>query len=192
MSGDAAPSHATRQRVRRQIIMVALVAIAPIVASYLAYYAWPRDTKVNYGSLLATPAPVLTGRTLDGQAFRLADLRGRWVLLTASGGTCDAACEASLYAGRQARTIQNAERERVVRVWLITDRTAPAKALLEEHPDLVAAHASASEVGALPGAGHALYLIDPLGNLVLSWPPDPDIKRMARDITRLLRASSIG
>jgi len=37
-----------------------------------------------------------------------------------------------------------------------------------------------------------IYLIDPLGNVVLRYPVDPDIKRMAKDLERLLRASRIG
>ena len=35
-------------------------------------------------------------------------------------------------------------------------------------------------------------LVDPLGNLILRYPADPDIKRMANDLDRLLRASRIG
>ena len=44
----------------------------------------------------------------------------------------------------------------------------------------------------LPDGGRSLYLIDPLGNLVLRYPDDPDIKGIARDLTRLLKASRIG
>jgi hypothetical protein len=36
------------------------------------------------------------------------------------------------------------------------------------------------------------YLVDPLGNLVLRYPEDPDVKGMAKDIGRLLKASRIG
>ena len=42
------------------------------------------------------------------------------------------------------------------------------------------------------GATTNLYLLDPLGNLVLRYPADPDIKRLAKDLERLLRASRIG
>jgi len=43
-----------------------------------------------------------------------------------------------------------------------------------------------------PSGPLSLYAVDPLGNLVLAWPADPDIKGIARDLTRLLKASRIG
>jgi hypothetical protein len=181
-----------RRKVRRKLVLIVLIGIAPIVASYAAYYFWPRDKQANYGTLYAAPAPPLPGRGLDGAPFALDDLRGKWVVVSAAAGACDAGCAAELYASRQARTIQNAQRERVVRVWLVTDDATPAAGLLREHPDLVVARASASTAARLPNGGRDIYLVDPRGNLVLSWPSDPDIKRMAADLTRLLRASSIG
>lgn len=183
---------ARRARVRRQLLLIALVGLAPVVASYLIYYFWPRDARVNYGELHAVAAPSIAGRTLDGRALALADLRGKWVVLTAAGGACDTACITRLYASRQARTIQNADRERVVRVWLVTDAAVPPAALLAEHPDLTVVRVEREAAARLPDGGRALALIDPLGNLVLSWPSNPDIKAMARDLARLLRASSIG
>jgi hypothetical protein len=64
--------------------------------------------------------------------------------------------------------------------------------VLDEHPDLAVARVDAAVAAALPEGFDRIYLIDPLGNLVLAWPADPDIKAMAKDLTRLLRASRIG
>jgi hypothetical protein len=183
---------ARRARVRRQLLLIALVGLAPVVASYLFYYLWPRGAQVNYGTLQALPAPPIAGRTLDGRALALADLRGKWVVLTAADGACDAACTTRLYASRQARTIQNADMDRVVRVWLVTDDASPPPALLADHPDLRVARVDRATAARLPDAGLGLAFVDPLGNLVLTWPSNPDIKAMARDLARLLRASSIG
>src|SRR5206468_12292224 len=119
-------------------------------------------------------------------------VRGKWVMLMAAGGTCNAACTDNLYAGRQARAIQNADMDRVVRVWLVTDDAAPSAVVSGEHPDVLVVRADPQVVARLPDAGRGLALVDPLGNLVLTWPSNPDIKAMARDLSRLLRASSIG
>jgi len=113
-------------------------------------------------------------------------------VLMAAGGQCNAACTTSLYAGRQARAIQNADMDRVVRIWLVTDDVAPPPVVLAEHPDVLVVRTTPGVAARLPDAGRALALVDPLGNLVLSWPSNPDIKAMARDLARLLRASSIG
>jgi len=183
---------AARQRVRRQLTLMVLIGLAPVVASYAIYYGWPRERQVNYGTLIAAPSPGIAGRTLDGAPFALTDLRGKWVVLAASGGACDAACRTRLFAGRQARTIQNAERERIVRVWLVSDDVEPPAALLAEHDDLRIVRVSPRTLDALPDAGRTLLLVDPLGNLVLAWPADPDVKAVAKDVGRLLRASRIG
>ena len=193
MAGPVTPSpEARRARVRRQLLLIALVGCAPIVASYVAYYFWPRDARVNYGALRAEPAPEIRGRMLDGRPFALADLRGKWVVLAAANAGCDSTCARALYAGRQARTMQNADMERVARVWLVTDDAAPAPAVLAEHRDLAVVRVDASAAARLPDGGRGLSLVDPLGNVVLTWPADPDIKAMAKDLSRLLRASSIG
>jgi hypothetical protein len=163
------------------------------VLSYAAYYLMPRDARVNYGTLLPTQQIAdIAGATLDGDRFSTRDLRGRWAVLYAAGGECVPPCQEALYASRQARTIQNAERERIVRVWLVVDDRAPDPRLLAEHPDLVVARVSANAVRALPDGANPIYLIDPLGNLVLAWPARPDIKALANDLSRLLRASRIG
>jgi len=177
-------------RNRRTLILLALVTAAPVVASYTAYYLWPRDRHVNYGELLPTaPAPALHG-TRDGKPFALSDLRGKWVLVMAADAACDASCAQALYATRQARTIQGREMERVVRVWLVP-AGAPSGTVMAEHPDLAVVTAAAGLAG-FPAGRERIYLLDPLGNQVLAYPRDPDIKAMARDLTRLLRASRIG
>ena len=108
-----------KARGRRTLLLLALVALAPVVASYVAFY-WLAPTKrVNYGELLAPAlAPPVSGIALGGAPFVLTELRGRWVLLIAGGADCAAACEQALYATRQARTIQGREQDRVVRAWL--------------------------------------------------------------------------
>jgi len=194
--GDShsAPAPRTLQpKNQRTLLLIAAVAVAPIVASYVAYYLFPRETQANYGELLPTrPAPPLAGTLLDGAAFELASLRGKWALIIAAPAACDAACAQALYATRQARAIQGRERERIQRVWLVTDAGTPDSALLAEHPDLATARVPITAVGTLPAGAEHIYVIDPLGNLVLSYSRNPDIKAAARDLQRLLRASRIG
>ncbi len=80
--------------------------------------------------------------------------------------------------------------------WLfLTVDAGPARLFLAEHPGLIVARVDPAQWAALPGVAGPpgnIYLIDPLGNIVLRYPADPDIKRMAKDLERLLRASRIG
>lgn len=183
----------TSARNKRLLVLLAAIALAPVVLSYVAYHFWPRDARVNYGTLIAsrTLAPI-AGTRLDGAPFDAAALHGRWIVLHAAPGTCPGACAGALYASRQARTIQNAERERIARVWLVDDATSPPETLLAQHPDLAVVRVDPRSVAQLPLGSERIYIVDPLGNFVLAWPSKPDIKAMAKDIGRLLRASSIG
>lgn len=188
------PLHAVRARTgKRTLLMIAAAVMAPVALSYGIYYLSPRGTFTNYGELLPTqPAPPITGTRVDGSPFRLAQVQGRWTIVVASGGTCDAACAQKLYATRQARTMQGRERERIGRVWLIPDGVRPDPNVLAEHPDVVVVRTTPADVAVLPKGADAIYLIDPIGNQVLAWPRDPDIRALGRDLGRLLRASAIG
>jgi surfeit locus 1 family protein len=186
-----------RLRGRRTLLLVALVAVSPIVASYAAYYWFAPTKRVNYGELLDTrPAPAIAGKYPDGKPFALVELRGKWVLLVVSGPDCGDACRRALYATRVARTIQGREQDRVVRAWLQPATAPPPPAeLLAGHPGLVAARAAPLELTRLPidaGSTAGILLLDPRGNLVLRYGDDPDVERLAKDLERLLRVSQIG
>ena len=88
-------SRSRKSKGRRTLLLLALVALAPIVASYVTYYWFVPDKRVNYGELLpAGSAPPVIGVGADGAPFALADLRGQWVLLIVTGADCTDACRA--------------------------------------------------------------------------------------------------
>ncbi|MCC7328090.1 MAG: cytochrome c oxidase subunit I [Burkholderiales bacterium] len=190
---EAVPPAPALRRGRRTLLLIGMVAVAPVIASYAAYYWFPRDKQANYGVLLPIrPAPEIEATTQGDRPFRVAELHGRWVLATAAPAACDPACEKALYAMRQARTIQGREMDRIARVWFVTDGGEPAASLLTQHPDLTVVRAAPGVLAAWGAGPDRIYLIDPLGNLVLAYPRDPDIKGVAADLTRLLKASRIG
>lgn len=194
-SSPSAPVRApgeSRRTAVRTLTLIAAVCLAPVVASYAVYYLFPRERQMNYGLLLPTaPAPALAGARADGAPFRLDELRGKWVLLTIGGDRCDAACVRGLYATRQARAMQGKEQDRIARTLVLAGETLPGAELLVQHPGLVVIH-TPGVASSFPGAPGTAYLLDPLGNLVLRYPEDPDIKGIARDLGRLLKASRIG
>jgi len=185
-----------KRRGRRTLLLLALVAISPIVVSYVAYYWFTPSGRVNYGELLpARPAPSITGIQADGKPLALSGLRGRWLMLIVTGRECGEACLRALYATRQARTMQGREQERIVRVWLQpADAASPIPEVLAPHPGLIVARVDRKLLAQLPVDADAggILLVDPHGNLVLHYAADPDIKRLAKDLERLLRASQIG
>jgi len=196
--GDPAAAVRARQ-VRRGRITFALLVLAcvvPVAASYLAYYVWPPQGRMNYGTLLSpTPLPRVVLSGVAGQpALDRAELEGRWTLLYAGTGGCGAACDAALYAMRQSRLAQASEMERVARVWLVTDAVAPPAALLAAHDGLRVARAHDGWLAQLPGAesAHHVFLVDPLGNVMMRFPERADPKGVIKDLQRLLKYSALG
>jgi hypothetical protein len=185
--------NAPAKRNLRTMWLILAVCAAPVVLSFAFYFLLPSRTSSNYGELLPTQAaPHLTGTRADGKPWAIEDARGRWIIVVAAPAACDERCDARLHATRQARTMQGRERERVTRVWLATGDAPADGARLAEHPDLVVVRADARETERLPRGAEAIYLVDPLGNQVLAWPASPDIRGIARDLAKLLKASRIG
>jgi len=188
---------ADRAKGRRTLLLLALVALAPIVASYAAYYWFTPSRRINYGELIGpTPVPAVVGRTGDGAGFDLSSLRGKWVLLVTSRSPCDTACDTALHATKQARTIQGRERDRVSRVLLLpSDAPASLGDRTPEADALTVARVEPATLASLPlnAAGVITILIlDPRGNIVLRYDGNPDVKRLSKDLERLLRASQMG
>ena len=184
---------------RKKLILVVAIFVLPIIASYLAYYVWkPQGAVGNYGELIppVTLSETITLTKLDGGDTKLKELRGKWILVQVDAGACDVTCEQKIYAMRQARLMQGREQDRVVRLWLVIDHVAPSSQVKQKTEEmLLLKDASGALIAKLPAPVNAkqhIYFIDPLGNLMMRWPANPDIKRMHKDIQRLLKYSQIG
>ena len=182
---------------RRKILLIAALCLAPFIAAWITYFFWQPQGGANYGDLIAAH-PLIDPplRHLDQRAFRLSELRGKWVLLQIDQADCAAACQEKLYDMRQVRLAQGREMDRVERVWLILDEAPLETRLIREYDGTRMLRATGSAIVAeFPPAGGArdhIYLIDPHGNLMLRFPKNADPRRMHKDLSRLLRASRIG
>jgi len=192
---DTRDTHAPAgaQRSRRTLWLILAVCAAPLIASYTAFYLWRPAGQVNYGELIAPrQLPDAKLERLDGRPFTLGELKGDWVMLAAAPAACDAKCREKLVYMRQVRLAQGKETDRVERVWLLTDDAAPEAALIAEHPGLVVARGADALIAALPAPRSPVdhvYIVDPLGNLMMRFPSNADPRRMLKDLSRLLRHS---
>jgi hypothetical protein len=188
---DAGGTSLEAERARRlgRIKLLALAAffVLPVAAGYLAYSWWTPEQGSNYGELLP-PLP------LDDAT--IVALRGKWVLVQFDSGTCGAYCERKHYLMRQVRRAQGKEQSRIERLWVVTDRVAPRKVLLDAiSGTLIESAASGRLAGRFAPQGAAeerIYVVDPLGNLMMRFPREPDPTRMIEDLQRLLKTSRIG
>ena len=196
-SGESIPGTTEdRRRGRRIALVILALCAAPTVAAWFAYVLWQPQSRLNYGELIEARAisdPEL--RTLDGRPLRLSQLRGRWVLLQIDSGACAEGCRKKLLYMRQVRLAQGKDAGRIERMWLLADGAPPDAALLRDHEGLRVARAPGPLLAEFPAARspyYHIYLLDPLGNLMLRFPSDPDAQRMVKDLARLLRASRVG
>jgi hypothetical protein len=187
---------------RWRMLLVLLACAAPVVASYLTYYVIRPEGRTNYGTLITPTRSLPDGLVLHdlaGHRVAPASLRGQWLLLIVGGGACDPVCEQHVYFQRQLREMLGRERERVDRVWLITDDATPSAALQTAANatgplTLLRTQREAVARWLEPQAGHRLedhvYLVDPLGEWMMRLPAEPDPARAKRDLDRLLRAAA--
>ncbi len=211
---------------KRVMLLLAAVCIAPVIASYTAYYFLPPEGRTNYGDLvnpqvdtrsletrplagslpvdekarlgLDTPLAPATPDLTAGETVSLNDWRGRWLMVLVSDAACPPACNANLYNMRQVRLTTGKHRDRVQRLWLVTDDASPSGELLKQHAGMVTARIAPEDARSFfqPAAGQQpadhIFLIDPLGNLMMRFPAKTDPSKMKKDINKLLKASRIG
>ncbi len=182
---------------KKTLLLLALVCVVPVLAGYWVVLGMRPATTTNYGEIV--PAVMLDHvhlRQPDGGEFRFADLRGKWILLMVDTGSCDEYCQEKLTYMRQLRLTQGKDRDRVERVWLISDAVPHASALSMRFEGTKEVFAGDSDVlSKLPAARTSsdhIYVVDPLGNLILRFPRHAQPKGMVKDLTRLLRISRIG
>lgn len=196
-TSNAAP--ARREHRGGRWIALALFAMAamPLIAAYVANFYWKPTRGTNYGTLIAqTSVPEAKLTTLDGRAFSLTDLKGKWLLVQIGGGQCDEECATRQFIMRQVRLMQGREASRVERVWIIIDQAPPDPRIVSAYEGLRIGRADPKTVlPAFPAPDDArehIYVVDPLGNVVMRFPARPDAAGMNRDLSRLLRVSHIG
>lgn len=190
------PDPATR-RSRLALIGLAALFFVPLALSFFLYYgtSWRPDGGTQHGELISPPRPLpevaLPGS--GGAPF----LRERWHLVQLSDGPCDADCRATLVTTRQVRLALDKDVARVARVLLSRGVPVSDDTLASQHPDLVLAAPAGGEgerlLAAFPGmpAG-GVFIVDPLGNLMMSYPGDVRPKDLLADLERLLKLSHIG
>lgn len=173
---------------RSKLLLLLALFAAPAMAAWLAHHVWQPAAGHSYGELLEPQVPTLPGLAdLAGRSADLGELRGRWVLLTVVHGACAADCQALVRLSRQARLALGRDQGRVARALLGTGGALP------EGPDLRVLTVPAAALGRLhPLPAPALYVLDPLGRVMLRFPSQPDGKAVIGDLRRLLKASHIG
>lgn len=200
-AAQAAPTN------RWVLVLLVLLFVLPVGLATSMYLAgWRPSSSGNHGELIqpARQVEVLSLQTLDGQPAHFGQLRGKWIMVHFGSSSCPEACMKNIHVMRQVHAALAKEVGRVQRVFIATDRgmVESLRAKLADYPEMqvwTGEKKTLAEVWQSFGmaAGQAaerqgIYLLDPLGNLILRYPPGSDPGGMLKDMTRLLKYSWTG
>ena len=140
-----------RRRARWKLLLLLLVCVSPVVASYFTYYVVRPEGRRNFGTLVQPqrPMPDLATTTPQGHSGSLRSLRDQWLLVSVAPARCDERCQNHLYLQRQMRESLGKEKDRLDWVWLVTDGAPLPKAL---EPGLQQATVLRVDAAAVAGA----------------------------------------
>lgn len=195
---------------RKQLLLLIGFFVAPILLAIIMYNTMPEggpsNTK-NYGDFV-TPARPLTDVSLVSESekeFKFSDMKKTWIMIYIGEAECNKACAESLYKMRQTRLAQRGEHLRIKRLYISTSGKAKAslKKVLKDHPGLEVVSGKAKNINAVleqfklenkapAKSANRIYLVDPLGNLMMSYESGFDATGLVKDLTLLLKISRIG
>lgn len=180
----------------KPLLMLALIAgtfaLPFALGAGLYAFGWQPMRTVNHGELIRPPQPLpVAGLTAAaGAALPAAELHGRWWLLLAAAGPCEAQCLARAADMRRIHVSLNKDMGRLKRMVLTDDPgEGSVAALRNAQPDLVVVRADARWQRTLGDGGMALYLVDPQERLVMRYPAEAGAAAIRADLERLLRYS---
>jgi hypothetical protein len=194
---------ALRARNLRTVAALGALFLLPLVGSFWLYYGagWRPAGHTNHGELITPIRPlpdVALPVAVGGTGSRQGLFRQRWTLVYVGSGRCEADCRQALYLMRQTRLALANNMERVQRVMLASSECCERSFLEREHSGLLVLDASGAEAQRLlaefPTAerAHALFIVDPLGNLMMRYDARQNPRGLLEDLKKLLQLSHIG
>lgn len=192
-------------RSRKQIWILIGAFVAPLALAFLLYYGLgirPHGS-TNKGDLIHPPVtlPEVELPGVADQTFAANTLRGKWSLVYVGDGACDPRCRQALTLMRQTRLALGDKMERVQRVFLVSGNCCDQAYLQAEQAGLLLGRidnsAGQTLLETFPDTSQVaslgrIYLVDPLGNLMMKYEPDAPQKGLLEDLKKLLKLSHIG
>jgi len=183
-------------RSNRTLWLVLAACLLPFLAATALYIFAPPKQRMNYGELIEPMLlPDIGLSMLDGKSLQLADLRGKWVMLQVDESSCERDCREKLYNMRQVRLTQGKNMERILRLWVVRDEGPIDPALLTDYEGTLVVRAGKGQwlqkLSASGSVHDPIWLVDPLGNIMLRYPLHADPSGMKNDLARLLKVSRI-
>jgi cytochrome oxidase Cu insertion factor (SCO1/SenC/PrrC family) len=205
---QASPSDSEKQQQKKgRLFLIAMVVFfaAPLFLVMAMYrYDWHPKGK-SYGELIEPVVPIkLTEafqdvKTTDTTVLSKALWHDKWSAVILAD-KCETVCQARLHDARQIHASLEKDMNRLQRI-LITNQQDLGD-LQKQYPDLIILNQPSADVQALAKqfdlngvssyTSERVYMVDPLGNLMLSYSNEVKPVEMRKDWVRLLKYSWAG
>lgn len=208
----AGPAIQAQSRKNKILLLLLLASfVIPFIVGEFAYKKhWYKGGETNKGQLLQPPLAFadLQARAADGKVLDASFAKDSWWMLYVLPADCAAACRNRLFQMRQSPLALGKEGDRLRAVLVVTGPVAAeTEALLQkEFSSFLRIDASVAQLDKVmaPAASTAsqaglLYLMDPMGWIMLTYPPEADEKTSIiraedalDDLRKMLKNSRIG
>ena len=182
-------------RGRLTLLAIAVIFALPIATAVYFYFSddgWRPGDNIQHGDLITPPRGLPdTALVTDSEAA----LREVWSLVVLTGDSCDQACRDALVKIRQSRLWLGPKINRLQTVLLPADAAALESTTAAEHPKLIVGEPRlTAEIRRVIGSYNngQIFLVDPFGNMMMSYKPGADMGDIRKDLGHLLRISNIG
>lgn len=179
---DEAQTNRIQKRNRMHMLGIMAVALVSVGGAYMLFYVAKESGGWGTTNRGAFVEPPVNTRELGWQV--LPEEPGWWIWMVAD--QCATQCQETAANMRATHILLNREAGRVQRGYTALDANA-ANAWLEEYPRMVQISIADPEP-----LSDGVYIVDPLGNLVLYYPLDTDPEAVLQDLKKLLKLSQIG
>ncbi|BAW79422.1 hypothetical conserved protein [Candidatus Nitrosoglobus terrae] len=199
------------RRSRWIILIIFIISALPVISAWWILKKLPEKGKFatsNYGELITPVIPIKDNmilKMLTDESFATSKLKGKWTLIIFGSSECTDKCQENLYKTRQVRlALGNKDMYRIQRLWVTNNVNAlnGVNWVQKEHPDLLVASEEGenkefSNQFMLPNVldpmiSQRVYIVDPLENIMMSYPSNEKAEHILKDLKRLLFVSHIG
>ena len=184
-----------------KLLAMFLACSLPVLLAIFVFFVIKPTGQANFGELIhpARPMPAVSLIDAQGQSVELSRLKAQWLLVSVGSAACAADCAQHLFIQRQLREMLNKDKDRVDRVWLVTDEAAinpDVQPLLTDTTILrITEPVLKAWLGDLPldQAAQYLFVIDPQGHAMLRMPADMNGKQAnaAKNLLQKLLMASV-
>jgi len=187
---------------RKVLLLLMLIFVLPFTMAVILHLLDIRPSGKSFGNLITPPVSLNIPELKDaqGKVFPAVNWQKKWNIVMVTRDGCDDKCLAEIDLLSKVHTTLNKDIKRVQRVllFIVDTKNEAIAGLQKKYPDLIVLVGNDEETTQFAskletsGKAQKVYLVDPLGNLMMYYPQNFDPKGLRGDLVRLLKNSWAG